>query len=66
MTPMLKQRVTLITSFIILLLCTSVPLFAQPGDPGGDPDVPISGIEILIAVGGIIGVKKMLRNKKRE
>jgi hypothetical protein len=41
---------------------------AQPGDPGTDPDVPISGIEVLIGAGGIIGVKKMLekRNKKNK
>ena len=39
---------------------------AQPGDPGGgvDPDVPITGIEILLGIGGALGVKRALNKKK--
>ena len=41
---------------------------AQPGDPGGDPDVPIDGgIGFLIAAGALYGVKRvydMNRNKE--
>ncbi|MBX2898824.1 MAG: hypothetical protein KF775_04215 [Cyclobacteriaceae bacterium] len=49
-----------------LLLATQV--FAQPGDPcpGGppcDPDVPISGIEILVLVGGALGLGKFFVSK---
>lgn len=48
------------------LLVTASSVQAQPGDPGGDPDVPITGIEILIGAGGALGVKKMLDKKKRK
>lgn len=40
---------------------------AQPGgDPGGggNPTVPISGIEILLGVGGLYGARKFLQKKK--
>lgn len=43
---------------------------AQPGGggPGGgdDPDVPITGIEILLVAGGFLGVRKLLNNKKKS
>lgn len=50
--------------FLILNLC-QVTSFAQPGDGGGDPDVPISGLEWLLLSGGILGVRKMYRNFKK-
>jgi len=37
---------------------------AQPGDPGGDPDVPIRGTEILLVAGSLLGVK-MIRDMKK-
>ncbi len=54
---------------IYLLLISSSSALAHPqppGDHGGDPDVPITGIEILIGAGGALGVKKMLDKKKRK
>jgi hypothetical protein len=51
---------------VFFSLATSA-LFAQPGDPGGDPDVPISGIWLLLAGGAAFGAKKiydMTRRKK--
>jgi len=53
--------VTIVISFIAIQA-----LHAQPGDPGGDPDVPLGGIEWLLAAGAALGAKKWLdRNKKR-
>lgn len=40
--------------------------FSQPGDPGGDPDVPISGIGLLLAMGAFFGIKKLINLKKRQ
>lgn len=41
--------------------------FAQPQNPSGDPDVPITGIEILLAAGALFGAKKLLsRGRKSE
>ena len=49
----------------VILLGSVTPLLGQPVNPP-DPDVPISGIEILIALGGLLGIKKIsdLRKKK--
>jgi len=56
------------TGFILLILVLCLPLvvLAQPGDPGGDPDVPITGIEVLLAIGGILGIRKFLTGKKNS
>ncbi len=56
------------TGFILLIvvLCLPIVLIAQPGDPGGDPDVPITGIEILLAMGGFLGLKKLYASRKKS
>jgi hypothetical protein len=59
---------------IFLLLFFAVMVFAAVAQPGaGDPNgggkpgaVPISGIEILIAMGGLLGIKRILDLKKRD
>ncbi|HEX9650484.1 MAG TPA: hypothetical protein VGA21_07980 [Cyclobacteriaceae bacterium] len=57
---------------LILIGTTLVSLsiaVAQPGDPGGDPDnpVPITGIELLIAAGAWLGIRKIrLLNKDKK
>ena len=54
----------------IILLLTEVALYAQPGGGGpgggGDPDVPISGIGLLIAVGAFLGIRKLINIKKNQ
>lgn len=50
--------------FLIALLFFCSPLLSQPGDPGGDPDVPISGIEVLIGAGTLLGAKKLYALRK--
>lgn len=53
---------------ILLFFITSTQLqvFSQPGDPGGggNPSVPISGLEVLIGAGGAYGIKRLLKKKK--
>jgi len=49
-----------------LIFILVLPLAAQPGDPAADPDVPITGIEILIALGSFLGVRKFLGSKKKN
>ena len=52
---------------IIILSVASITVGnAQPVDPGGDPDVPITGIEILIGAGGALGLKKLLGKRKNQ
>lgn len=63
---MRSKSVYRLITFLGLSLLTILITNAQPGDPGGDPDVPISGIEILLAVGGFFGIKKLLSGSKKE
>ncbi len=53
-------------SLIIILLLIAYPIFAQPANPSGDPDVPITGIEILLAAGGALGLRSLLARKKSK
>ena len=60
------MKVRILLSLIVIFMITSSVLFAQPGDPGGDPDVPITGIEILLGLGGALGVKRLLGVKEKS
>ena len=55
----------LITPLLILIFIL-LPLLgiSQPGDPGGDPDVPITGIEFLLGGGLILGLRKIMAKVK--
>ncbi|MGK7390742.1 MAG: hypothetical protein ACNS60_10330 [Candidatus Cyclobacteriaceae bacterium M2_1C_046] len=56
---------------VIFLLLLPIYVIGQPdsgpGDPGGDPDdpIPITGIEWLIAAGGLFGAKKIYDNRRK-
>jgi|APTNR8051073442_1049403.scaffolds.fasta_scaffold01477_6 hypothetical protein len=52
--------------FSTVLCLVVIVTFAQPGDPNIDPDVPITGIEILLTIGGILGFRKLITSKKRD
>jgi hypothetical protein len=54
-----KKRAML--CFFLLWAGFSMTAFGQPGDPGTDPDVPISGIEWLLLGGGLLGVRKIFK-----
>ena len=47
---------------LLILFFVLLPLFGicQPGDPGGDPDVPITGIEFLLGGGLILGIRRII------
>lgn len=60
------KKVAVIVSFLLLWLGPVMPGFSQPGDPGGDPDVPISGIEWLLVAGGIFGVRRIYSRLKNR
>jgi hypothetical protein len=54
------MKVRHIFCFILFFVFITGSLLAQPGDPAGDPDVPITGIEILLGMGAALGVKRIL------
>ncbi len=62
----------LLTLVIVILLGSMQAVFAQPpGDPcpGGppcNPDVPITGIEWLIALGAMLGIKRLYGSKRKS
>lgn len=63
------MRITVGVIVILFFLIACFPVMAQPcGTPGlppcdpGDP-VPITGIEFLIGLGVLFGVKKIRQNK---
>lgn len=64
----MRNRLKIFTAAlaIFLIFMANSILFAQPGDPGGNPDqpVPISGIEFLIAAGAILGFRKLKSMRK--
>jgi len=56
---------------IMVLMGSIQPVYAQPGGnpcpfPPCNPDVPITGIEILIGLGGALGAKHILRLKRKS
>lgn len=51
---------------VVLLSLTFSGSAQPPGNPGGDPDVPITGIEILLSAGAILGTKKLLGKSKHK
>jgi len=54
--------------FLIVTIGLSMTGYCQPVDPasGGDPDVPITGIEILLGVGGLLGARRAYNNRKKN
>lgn len=53
---------------LLILFFGSVSLWAQvtpPGDPGGNP-TPITGVEVLLAAGGMLGVRRLYSNWKKK
>jgi len=51
-------------SFTMITVCS----YAQPGvgDPTDGNPTPITGIEILVAIGSLFGVKKIVDYKRRK
>jgi hypothetical protein len=59
----LLGRVLLIVPFLLFSLTAA----SQPGNPGGGgKPVPITGIEVLIGLGGALGLKKMISKRKNN
>ena len=58
----------LIRKLLLILFSLTITFnlgFGQPGDPGGDPDIPIDGATtFLIAAGALLGIKKLIDNRK--
>lgn len=59
---------------VLMLFASLQPAMGQPGGggdpcPGGppcDPDVPITGLEWLLAAGGALGIRAISARKRRS
>ena len=58
------MRILRFLAAVVFLIAglTSVAL-AQPDRPI-DPDVPITGIDILIGIGGALGIRKLIMSRR--
>jgi hypothetical protein len=66
MTGRARHFFLLRSALLLTLLVASATAIAQPGDPGGDPDVPITGIEYLIGGGALFGIRTLLKRMKQK
>jgi hypothetical protein len=63
MRQVLFLRSTLLLGFLLVVTFAS----AQPGGPPPNPDVPITGLELLVGGGIYLGVRNILnRNSKKN
>ncbi|MBS1557192.1 MAG: hypothetical protein JST69_00580 [Bacteroidetes bacterium] len=68
------QRIIKVFKYLILSLFigVSITLSAQPGGgrpcpkPPCPPPVPITGIEYLLGLGGLYGIKKLITDQKKK
>ena len=56
----------MILAVLLLVVLNASMLYAQPGNPGGDPDAPITGIEYLIGLGALIGINKIRKSFSKK
>lgn len=54
-------------ALLIASACIVLPakILAQPGPPP-DPDIPITGIEILVGVGSLLGTRYFMTRAKKN
>lgn len=68
----MKMKILIRTFIVSIILFITVSTYAQPGgggNPGaggGGPPVPISGIEILLAAGGILGIWRTIKSGRKS
>ncbi|MFZ5973670.1 MAG: hypothetical protein ACOYXA_18980 [Bacteroidota bacterium] len=62
-----SEHSAVVISFCVVVFFCVLPVYGQPGDPGGgqDPDVPISGIEWLVGAGGLLGSRYLWKKVKK-
>jgi len=58
-----QKMMRLVLGIVLLFSCIIVN--AQPGPPPTNP-VPITGIEILVGAGALLGAKRMVANRKKN
>ena len=67
----MMKKGLIIYAFFLLGIFTHINSLAQPAKPGNpngnkDSDVPISGIEILIGLGGLFGASRFFKGKNKS
>jgi len=52
-------------AFCLILLSANIGAYCQPENPN-PPDVPITGIEILVGAGALLGARKLVQLKNKR
>lgn len=60
----MKNYIPVLLVILLILLVSSVSLFAQPGGGGPGTPTPFGFVEILVLGGAAYGAKKLHQNKK--
>lgn len=60
-----RRIIRTVTLFAFTLSC-NILMAQNPGDPGGDPDVPIDGGILLLAGAGVAYGVKVVKNKRNR
>lgn len=64
------KRISWVFILTTLFVCKGFDINAQPGgggSPGGDDQpVPITGIELILGAGALLGARKMYNKHKRS
>ena len=61
--------IQIIQKVIVCLLVMAIScatVLGQPGNPNTPNDIPISGLEILMLIGGALGIGKLISNKAKK
>ena len=62
------KKLKVLLFVLMFMLIVPVLVYSQPTAPDGvDPDTPIDGgISLLLAAGGLLGVKKLREKRNRQ
>jgi hypothetical protein len=62
-----RRLIIFLLCIVILMVCQTTELFAQPGDPPKpNENVPITGLEYLLGGGILYGIRSLLKARKKQ
>jgi|GEM_PF-5909991 len=62
----MKKVLPIAIAIVLVAMISSVAQPPPPGDPTKSPDAPIAGIEYLLGIGGLYGIKRLMKRKSSD